>query len=64
MPDEKSKRTFEQDTLIIPGLRLEPVDPAQPRSEPAEKRSSRHADQSLQDREKLVSKLIEHLKGL
>ncbi|TLN27001.1 hypothetical protein FDZ74_01585 [bacterium] len=64
MAEPKTKRSYEQETLIIPGLRLEPSDPARTNSKPSDKRSSRYDDLALQDREKLVNRLIDHLKGL
>jgi hypothetical protein len=64
MPDPKNKRTYDQETLIIPGLRLEPAEPSVAHVPAAENHRARNHDQSLQDREKLVNKLIDHLKGL
>lgn len=64
MPDPKTKRTYEQETLTIPGLRLEPQNPAQPDAKKASQRASRYDDLELPEREKVVNKLIDHLKGL
>lgn len=63
MPDPKAKRTYEHDTLAIPALRLESNDAARaPKT--SERHTSRYDDLELPDREKLVNKLIDHLKGL
>jgi hypothetical protein len=64
MPDSKTKRTYDQDTLAIPGLRLEPTDPARPNPKSGNKRSSRYDELEKPEREKLVNKLIDRLKGL
>lgn len=63
MSDSKAKRTYEHDTLAIPALRLESNDTAHaPKA--SKRRASRYDDLELPDREKLVNKLIDHLKGL
>lgn len=64
MPDSKNKRTYNQDNLTIPGLRLEPTDPVRPNSKPGNKRSSRYDELEKPEREKLVNKIIDRLKGL
>ncbi len=60
MPDPKTKRTFEQETLAISGLRLEPKNSAPE----ADRRAARYDDLALPERQKVVNKLIDHLKGL
>ncbi|GAP14274.1 hypothetical protein LARV_02040 [Longilinea arvoryzae] len=60
MSDPKTKRTFEQETLILPSLRLEPQNP----NPAADRRASRYDDLALPERQKVVNKLIDHLKGL
>lgn len=63
MSDPKAKRTYEHDALVLPALRLESSDAARaPKT--SERRLSRYDDLELPDREKLVNKLIDHLKGL
>jgi hypothetical protein len=64
MPDSKNKRTYEQDTLLIPGLHLESSSPARTTTRASVNTSSRYDDQERADREKLVNKLIDHLKDL
>ena len=44
MPDSKTKRTYDQDTLAIPGLRLEPGESAHPASKSGQKRAARYDD--------------------
>jgi len=44
MPDSKTKRTYDQDTLAIPGLRLEPSESVHPASKSGQKRSASYDD--------------------
>jgi hypothetical protein len=64
MPDSKTKRIYDQDTLVIPGLRLEPGESAHPASKSGQKRAVRYDDLEKPEQEKLVNKIIDHLKGL
>ena len=64
MPDSKTKRTYDQDTLAIPGLRLEPGESAHPASKSGQKRAVRYDDLEKPEQEKLVNKIIDRLKGL
>ena len=64
MPDSKTKRTYDQDTLAIPGLRLEPGESVRPASKSGQKRAARYDDLEKPDQEKLVNRIIDRLKGL
>ncbi|GEM_PF-3794303 len=64
MPDSKNKRTYDQDTLAIPGLRLEPGELAHSTGKSSQKRSARYDELEKPEQQKLVNKLIDHLKGL
>ena len=64
MPDSKTKRTYDQDTLAIPGLRLEPSESVHPASKSGQKRSASYDDLEEPEQERLVNKIIDRLKGL
>ncbi len=64
MPEPKSKRTYEQETLTLPGLRLEPQNLAQADAKAHAQFAARYDDLEVPERAKVVNKLIDHLKGL
>lgn len=64
MPDSKTNRKYDQDTLAIPGLRLEPSEPTRSAAKSNQKRSARYEELEKPEQEKLVNKLIDRLKDL
>lgn len=64
MPDSKTNRTYDQDTLAISGLRLEPNEPTRSAAKSNQKRSARYEELEKPEQEKLVNKLIDRLKDL
>jgi hypothetical protein len=64
MFDPKPKRAYEKDTAPLPGLRVDPQDPTQTESNSGAKHVPRYDDLELSEQEKVVNKLIDHLKDL